>query len=370
MGVRVIVVGAGAFGGWTALWCRRRGAEVTLLDMYGPGNVRASSGGETRLIRCGYGPAAEFTELAAKASQWWNAEQAWLGGLFWRTGLLWLFHETADGYAAATRENLRRHEVPYQRLELTEVARRWPQFRREGVVEALFEPEAGFAFARATCARVAAQLVREGGRHECQRVISPDEVAGRSAGRRLRTLWTHTEETSADQYVFACGPWLAQLFPGALAGRLRVTRQETYSWAVPYADWVYWRPECMPCWIEYKSKILYGVPAHDSASIKTGLHVPGPDFDPERGERALSPEGIAAGRGALEQTFGTSLEQPATLLGGEVCQYELAPDERPFCLRHPRWDNVWLLGGGSGHGFKLGPEIGRRAAARVLEEAA
>jgi sarcosine oxidase len=55
--VSVIVVGAGAFGGWSALHLAQAGAKVTLLDAWGPGNSRASSGGETRTIRATYGPA-------------------------------------------------------------------------------------------------------------------------------------------------------------------------------------------------------------------------------------------------------------------------------------------------------------------------
>ena len=71
--LRVAVVGAGAFGGWTALHLRRAGAEVTLVDAWGPGNARASSGGETRVIRTIYGPArARYVEMAARALTLWR----------------------------------------------------------------------------------------------------------------------------------------------------------------------------------------------------------------------------------------------------------------------------------------------------------
>jgi len=53
-GPRIIVVGAGAFGGWTALSLLRGGARVTLIDAWGAGHSRSSSGDETRLIRTMY----------------------------------------------------------------------------------------------------------------------------------------------------------------------------------------------------------------------------------------------------------------------------------------------------------------------------
>src|SRR6187431_1933475 len=72
MPLRVAVVGAGAFGGWTALHLRRAGAEVTLVDAWGPGNARASSGGETRVIRTIYGPTRHNVEMAARALTMWT----------------------------------------------------------------------------------------------------------------------------------------------------------------------------------------------------------------------------------------------------------------------------------------------------------
>jgi glycine/D-amino acid oxidase-like deaminating enzyme len=75
--LRVAVVGAGAFGGWTALHLRRAGMDVTLVDAWGPGNARASSGGETRVIRTIYGPTRRYVEMAARALVLWRAQARW-----------------------------------------------------------------------------------------------------------------------------------------------------------------------------------------------------------------------------------------------------------------------------------------------------
>ena len=87
----IAVIGAGAFGGWTALYLLRRGARVTLLDAWGPGNSRASSGGETRVIRGTYGPNQPYTKLAARATQLWQEnEKRWNLKLLHQTGVLWM----------------------------------------------------------------------------------------------------------------------------------------------------------------------------------------------------------------------------------------------------------------------------------------
>src|SRR5947208_8502023 len=89
--LHVAVIGAGAFGGWTALHLLRRGARVTLLDAWGPGNSRASSGGETRVIRGTYGPNQPYTKMAVRARQLWQKiEKLWICRRFLPIGFLWL----------------------------------------------------------------------------------------------------------------------------------------------------------------------------------------------------------------------------------------------------------------------------------------
>src|SRR3984885_12939288 len=100
--LHVAVIGAGAFGGWTALYCLRGGARVTLLDAWGPGNSRASSGGETRIIRGAYGPERHYTELAARSFVLWKQHEAeWKQKFFFPIGVLWMA-EAEDAYERAS----------------------------------------------------------------------------------------------------------------------------------------------------------------------------------------------------------------------------------------------------------------------------
>ena len=118
MTLHVAVVGAGAFGGWSALNLLRAGARVTLLDAWGAGNARASSGGETRIIRGIYGGNARYVELTARAFElWWEHEERWGRPLYSRTGALWMF-QGDDGYARSTLPHLRRVGLEVAELSL------------------------------------------------------------------------------------------------------------------------------------------------------------------------------------------------------------------------------------------------------------
>src|SRR5688500_480589 len=174
---RIVVVGAGAFGGWTALALRRRGAEVTLLDAWGPGNSRSSSGGETRVIRGMYGADALYTDWVVRSFALWRELEERCGeGLYRRTGALWMF-EGDDGYARAALPVLRAAGLPASELDLAAARRRFPQVDFDGVRSVFVEEEAGYLTARRACQAVARTLVAEGGKLR-QAAVGPQRLAG------------------------------------------------------------------------------------------------------------------------------------------------------------------------------------------------
>jgi len=141
-GTRVVVVGAGAFGGWTALMLRRRGARVTLVDAWGPGNSRASSGGETRVIRGVYGPDRIYTRMAARSfTLWHEAEARWGKKLYRRTGALWMVADEGE-FVRASMPILRESGFAYEEMTAADAAKRYPQIDFGGIRWALFEKEA------------------------------------------------------------------------------------------------------------------------------------------------------------------------------------------------------------------------------------
>src|SRR5215207_3676867 len=144
MAMRVVVVGAGAFGGWTAIALLRRKVAVTLVDAWGPGNARASSGGETRVIRGMYGADRLYTEWVNRSFDLWiDGEARWDAKLYQRTGALWMFSGD-DSYARASLPLLAACDLHVWELGLAAAARRFPLFDFDGVKTVFHEHEAGY----------------------------------------------------------------------------------------------------------------------------------------------------------------------------------------------------------------------------------
>jgi sarcosine oxidase len=355
---QIVVVGAGAFGGWTALHLLRRGARVVLLDAWGPGNARASSGGETRVIRATYGSAHVYTGMVARAFELWGeAEARWQRRLYHETGVLWMVGED-DSYVRASRPALQAEGFAFEELTPAEAVRRYPQIDPDGIRSAHYEPRAGFLLARRACEAVVEAFVGEGGVYQ-QRAVWPGPIAG---GHMRSLRLTEGTAFEADSYVFACGPWLGLLFPELLGGLVRPTRQEVFFFGTPAGDE---RFERMPVWVDLTAGFVYGVPGGERRGFKLADDERGETFDPTWGDRTPSPEKARWAREYLATRFPDLRGAP--LLEARVCQYEDTPDHHLLLDRHPAAANTWVLGGGSGHGFKLGPAIGEQAAEAVLE---
>jgi len=357
---RIAVIGAGAFGGWTALDLLRNGAQVTLLDAWGPGNSRASSGGETRIIRATYGPRRQYVEMAVRALQLWKEnEKRWNTRLFHRTGVLWMANPT-DDFEKASVAVLRDAGVEFEELTRGAAGKRFPQINFDGVPWAIFEKESGFLTARRNCQTVLEHFVAEGGEYR-EVSVTPGTIQGREM--RPATL-SDGATISADQYVFACGPWLGKIFPEVIGHLLVPTRQEVYFFGVPGGDPRYSEGQ-MPTWIDHgQEHIFYGIPGNEWRGFKAGDDTRGAKFDPTNGDRTPTPAAIHAVREHIEHRFPGLKGAP--LVEARVCQYENTPDENFIMDQHPGAQNAWLLGGGSGHGYKHGPAAGERMAALVL----
>ncbi len=357
----MVVVGAGAFGGWTALHLSRRGAKVTLLDTWGPGNSRASSGGETRVIRGVYGPDRIYTAMARRAFELWRENEVrWKKTLYTRTGALWMVADSGD-FVRASLPLLREFRFAYEEMSAAEAGRRYPQVDFSGIAWALLEKEAGYLLARRACAEVLSGFLSEGGSYREARV-SPGEIAG---GRLDGVALSDGTRLTADAYVFACGPWLPRLFPTVVGGRIEPTRQEVFYFGTPGGD-ARFSERQMPVWVE-TPRFFYGIPGNERRGFKIADDARGAPFDPTSGDRTPSAEAIRSAREYLSRRFPALADAP--LLESRVCQYENSPDHHFIVDRHPEAGNVWLVGGGSGHGFKHGPALGELVAGNVLGEA-
>jgi sarcosine oxidase len=357
--MRVIVIGAGVFGAWTALWLRRGGAEVTLLDAYGPGNSLASSGGETRITRSAHGRDDHYPRWQRRALEHWlDLERAAGQRLFVPSGVLWFAHRD-DGFEADSLSTLERLGIPVERWPAEVLRRRYPQIVGEDLAWALFEPEGGALLARRGVATACAALVADGGEVRIGLVRTPSE--GDGSGRELHRLrLADGAGMEADAFVFACGPWLPKLFPGVV--ELAVTRQEVVFFAPSPGD-ARFDAAVLPTWVDF-DRSFYGVGSVEGRGFKLAPDWPGPVVDPDDQERRLTDPSVEASRQYLRLRFPELADRP--IAEGRVCQYEATLDAHFIADTHPDWENVWIVGGGSGHGFKHGPSMGEHISALVL----
>jgi glycine/D-amino acid oxidase-like deaminating enzyme len=360
----IVVVGAGAFGGWTALYLLRGGARVTLLDAWGPGNSRSSSGGETRVIRGTYGPAQPYTQLAARAIELWREHQAqWNRKFFFPIGVLWMV-EGDGAYELGSISSLKAAGIPFEELATSELARRWPQISFENVQSGIYEPHSGYLLARASAQAVVERFVSEGGEYRQAAVVNdidnylPDEE---SKSLRLSDGTT----IAADRFVFACGPWMGKLFPKTMGPHFLSTRQEIFFFGTPAGDPRY-NEGNVPVWGDHSGHFMYGIPGNQERGFKLADDTRGPEFDPTSGERLVSEGSVKEIRKYLGYRFPGMKDAP--LLESRVCQYENTKDENFVIDRHPQNKDVWMVGGGSGHGFKHGPALGEIVAKMVLND--
>jgi glycine/D-amino acid oxidase-like deaminating enzyme len=358
----IAVVGAGAFGGWTALQLLERGARVTLLDAWGPGNSRASSGGETRIMRGTYGPDQPYTELAARALKLWvKYERRWKRQFLHRTGVLWMASSRDDSFERGSPALLRQARIKFQELSTPEMKRRWPQVNFAGVRWGIFEPECGYLDARASCNAVVDAFVGQGGVYR-QLAVSAD---GLESGPLRSLTLSDGSRLKADCYVFACGPWMGKLFPETLGGVIRSTKQDIFFFGPPSGDSRF-SDAHFPVWGDHGDRFFYGIPGSDRRGFKVADDTRGGPFDPTNGERVVSQSTLKRVREYIAFRFPAMKDAP--LLETRVCQYEQTADSHFVVDRHPRMENVWLLGGGSGHGFKHGPALGEMMAELILKD--
>jgi glycine/D-amino acid oxidase-like deaminating enzyme len=361
--VRTVVVGSGVMGAWTALWLRRRGHDVTLVDRFGPGNQVGSSGDESRITRSSHGPDTHYPRWQRRAlAQWRELETAAGVQLFEQAGVLWLASDQQT-FEAESLVSCGSLDIPTECLTPDDLARRVPVLNPAGVPWALFEPEAGALFARRAVVATIERFEAEGGEVVVDRIAGPLpegepslDVLRLEGGRTL----------GADAFVFACGPWLPELFPQALGELIVPHRQDVIHLAVPDGDSRY-RAGPMPIWIDFEGS-FYGFPSFDGVSAKACPDWLGPIERPDDSAREVADTSVEASRMILRSRFPGLADQP--IVTTWTCFYEVTPDANFVIDRHPRLGDTWIAGGGTGHAFKHGPVIGEYLSALVSGDVA
>lgn len=352
----VAVVGAGAFGGWTALYLLRKGLKVTLIDAWGAGNSRSSSGDETRVIRSTYGANETYFDLNIRALQLWKENQLRFGRqLFHHTGVLWFCYQEDTPIIDESVPFMQKHGLEYQYFTPQEIQKKYPHINVSDLHQAVFDPEGGYLKAREGAQAVHEAFVKEGGNF-VKAHVQPGNMA---SGKMESILLSDGSTLQADAYVFACGSWLGKVFPEVLGNVITCSKQEAYYFGVPHTHTHQF--DEMPVWIDVDGQdFYYGIPGNANRGFKIGVDRRGQVFDPTHDERAIDPQVLAHARRFITHRFPSLHNAP--LVENRVCPYENSPDGNFIFDQHPEAENCWLLGGGSGHGYKHGPALGELVA--------
>jgi len=290
----IVVVGAGAWGGWTALNLRKMGAKVTIVDAYGAGNARSTSGDETRGVRSSYGDRpgelGEVWMLWAREAmkKWIQFDDEW-----GRELRLNLFHVTGDLIMRTEWDNFQlrckvwweKNKIPYQVLNPDDVRKSFPVISMDDITAVLYEPDAGVVRARRACQSVAAVFEHLGGK-----IVIGRASPGKAVNGRLTELKLDTGATlRADTFVYAVGPWLGKTFPEHFAKKTSVPMGYVCYFATPIGDYRFTYPN-MP------SYNFPGVTGWAALPVDNrGFRVRGGERAPDQ---VVAADGRGGGRGA------------------------------------------------------------------------
>ena len=353
--VDVAVIGAGVFGAWSAWHLKKAGLSVALIDQYSPGHARSSSGGESRVIRVSYGGDPLYSSMAVDSLAQWDAlSQRQSQPILHKVGVLW-FSTDDDASAKQSLEWLRASGLGRWEGDAAALRARFPQMRFADNETGFIETGNGALIAGRGVQAVVADARLEAVRGKAE---SP---------KRLQNGFYEVAGITARSLVYACGPWLPKIFPEVLGGRIFVTRQEVFHFGAAPGDKRFAAP-ALPVWADSNAQdFAYGFPDLEGQGFKMAFDTHGEEVDPDTQNRQVSAAGVARARAYLKTRFPDLAEAP--LIHARVCQYENSSNGDFLIDRLPGHDNVWLVGGGSGHGFKHGPAVGKRVAAHVINSA-
>jgi len=345
----IIVIGAGAWGGWSAYMLQKAGYQVTLVDQYGPGNPLSGSGGKTRVIRMAYGGDVNYTRMVKRSFELWQEyEQLWNDKLYHETGALWMFGNMNPIYATKSQSLMQQLGFSLDEIASEQVNEKYPQINTNGISKAYWEPKCGYLEASRSCVVVSSEFQKLGGKFLEAKIGS-----NKGEGHITALLTESGEELTADSYVFACGPWITKLFPG-LKSFVYASRQEVYYFKPPEKHLA---PD-LPIWFEFQPPDLmrYGIPDHFNQGFKVAYDEREVAIDPDKDDREVTPETINKISKITVNRFPAL--QDADLIDHRVCVYDNSLDGEFIMDQTPGYSNGLYLGGSSGHGFKMGPAIG------------
>ncbi|XP_030143683.4 peroxisomal sarcosine oxidase [Taeniopygia guttata] len=348
----VIVIGAGIQGSFTAYHLAQRHEDTLLLEQFLLPHSRGSSHGQSRIIRSAY-PQEHYSRMMPDCFRRWQQLEAETGTTLCRQTGLVLLGLPGDPELEACRRNLGVDEV----LDSTALAQRFPGFQLPAGQVAVVDSTAGVLFAGRALQAVQEVFRRHGGT-----LRDGEKVLHIQPGATV-TVTTTVGVYKAPRLIITAGAWT-----GALVEQLglRLPLQPLRI------DVCYWREKqagsaglgsVSPCFLtlglSQAPHGIYGLPSIEYPGLMKVCHHHGSPTDPEKRDQAPSsaPRPDIAVLSSFISSYLPGLEtQPAVM---ETCLYTNTPDEDFILDRHPKFSNIIIGAGFSGHGFKLAPVVGK-----------
>ncbi len=343
-----VIIGGGMAGMAAAHELARRGRQnVLLLEQHRFGHHHGSSTGPSRIFRLSQ-PLQHYAHMAQRALELWKAfQEDYQTQLYWPSGLLDLGTAQTPELQAIV-QHLGEQGQAFERLDAHALARRYPQWRPDDDWQAVYSPEAGILNPSLTLELLTAMTRVMGGTLLDQTQVHTLDLSDPEAP----VVDTSEGRFEAGRVVVAAGAWLPRLVP-ELAGRFRVTREQV----------VFFRPQApsvfalgqFPMFIQWKTPEVYGFPLFHLPGVKVGLHISGPEVDPDLQSRSTVPELTATMRTFLERHLPGAA---GPVLQTQTCLYTTTSSGNFVYDEHPASPRVLLVSACSGAGFKFLPVHG------------
>lgn len=351
----VIVVGLGGMGSSAAYQLAGRGKRVLGLERFTPPHEEGSSHGRSRIIRQAYFEDPAYVPLLLRAYELWERLERDSGeDILTITGGLMMGSRESETVAGSVR-SAKEHDIPHSVLEAPEIERRFPVLVPDADTVALFEERAGFIRPETSVSAHLGLASRLGA--DLRFGEEALSWSADSSGDRVE-VETESGVYEAERLVITAGAWASGLL-SELRLPLQVERQVMY-WFDPVGGVEPFLPERLPIfiWEPEDGNTFYGVPAHDGprGGVKAAFYrAGGTPCDPESVEREVHEEEVERIR---EYLLRYVPELNGTLLDARTCMYTNTPDLH-FCISmHPRYPQVAIAAGFSGHGYKFASVVG------------
>jgi len=355
-----VVLGLGGMGSAAAYHLARRGGRVLGLDRHPPAHDQGASHGRSRIIREAYWEHPSYVPLVRRAYELWaDLEGASGRSLLLTTGGINI--GGADGaLIRGALESARVHHLAHEVLDGAAIRHRFPVFAPSDDMVGVYEPRAGVLFPEDCVRAHLEQAARAGAElhHE-------EPVLAWSASPGGVEVETPRGRYQADRLVIAAGPWAPQVL--ADLNLPLVIERQVIAWFRPAAQAEAFEPARCPVYIwQTNSRFYYGFPQLGGGGVKIAEHASGNPTTADTIRREITPDEIEKLRRGFVAPYMPAANGEVMATG--TCMYAMTPDGHFVLDHHPRYPNVVIACGFSGHGFKFAPVVGEILAELALEQ--